>query len=229
MSSSSKKIEHISIIMDGNGRWAKKRSLKKYSGHKSGINSAIRLCKSVARNKSVKHLTLYTFSTENWKRSAFEINHLFRLIEETYDLFKDTANQFNIKINHLGITDKLPKKTINIINDAVDSTKNNDGLVLHIAFNYGGRKEIVDTINILKKKNEQISEDTFSNYLYEPNMPDPEIIIRTGGDFRLSNFLLWQSAYSELFFVKTLWPDFKYSDLSKIINKFWLRKRNFGK
>ena len=229
MSSSSKKIEHIAIIMDGNGRWAKKRSLKKYSGHKSGINSAIRLCKSVARNKSVKHLTLYTFSTENWKRSAFEINHLFRLIEETYDLFKDTANQFNIKINHLGITDKLPKKTINIINDAVDSTKNNDGLVLHIAFNYGGRKEIVDTINILKKKNEQISEDTFSNYLYEPNMPDPEIIIRTGGDFRLSNFLLWQSAYSELFFVKTLWPDFKYSDLSKIINKFWLRKRNFGK
>tara|TARA_B100001094_G_scaffold423_1_gene433 strand:+ start:986 stop:1675 length:690 start_codon:yes stop_codon:yes gene_type:complete len=229
MSSSSKKIEHIAIIMDGNGRWAKKRSLKKYSGHKSGINSAIRLCKSVARNKSVKHLTLYTFSTENWKRSAFEINHLFRLIEETYDLFKDTANQFNIKINHLGITDKLPKKTFNIINDAVDSTKNNDGLVLHIAFNYGGRKEIVDTINILKKKNEQISEDTFSNYLYEPNMPDPEIIIRTGGDFRLSNFLLWQSAYSELFFVKTLWPDFKYSDLSKIINKFWLRKRNFGK
>ena len=215
--------------MDGNGRWAKKRSLKKYSGHKFGINSAIRLCKSVARNKSVKHLTLYTFSTENWKRSAFEINHLFRLIEETYDLFKDTANQFNIKINHLGITDKLPKKTINIINDAVDATKNNDGLVLHIAFNYGGRKEIVDTINILKKKNEQISEDTFSNYLYEPNMPDPEIIIRTGGDFRLSNFLLWQSAYSELFFVKTLWPDFKYSDLSKIINKFWLRKRNFGK
>ena len=229
MSSSSKKIEHIAIIMDGNGRWAKKRSLKKYSGHKSGINSAIRLCKSVARNKSVKHLTLYTFSTENWKRSAFEINHLFRLIEETYDLFKDTANQFNIKINHLGITDKLPKKTFNIINDAVDSTKNNDGLVLHIAFNYGGRKEIVDTINILKKKNEQISEDTFSNYLYKPNMPDPEIIIRTGGDFRLSNFLLWQSAYSELFFVKTLWPDFKYSDLSKIINKFWLRKRNFGK
>jgi len=229
MSSSLKKIEHIAIIMDGNGRWAKKRSLKKYSGHKSGINSAIRLCKSVARNKSVKHLTLYTFSTENWKRSAFEINHLFRLIEETYDLFKDTANQFNIKINHLGITDKLPKKTINIINDAVDATKNNDGLVLHIAFNYGGRKEIVDTINILKKKNEQISEDTFSNYLYEPNMPDPEIIIRTGGDFRLSNFLLWQSAYSELFFVKTLWPDFKYSDLSKIINKFWLRKRNFGK
>ena len=229
MSSSSKKIEHIAIIMDGNGRWAKKRSLKKYSGHKSGINSAIRLCKSVARHKSVKHLTLYTFSTENWKRSVFEINHLFRLIEETYDLFKDTANQFNIKINHLGITDKLPKKTINIINDAVDATKNNDGLVLHIAFNYGGRKEIVDTINILKKKNEQISEDTFSNYLYEPNMPDPEIIIRTGGDFRLSNFLLWQSAYSELFFVKTLWPDFKYSDISKIINKFWLRKRNFGK
>ena len=229
MSSPLKKIEHIAIIMDGNGRWAKKNFVKKKSGHKSGINAAIDLCKSVAKNKSTNHLTLYTFSTENWKRSVFEINHLFYLIEETYELFKDTANKFNIKINHLGKTNKLPKKTINIINSAVESTKNNTGLVLHIAFNYGGRKEIVDALNVAKKKNTQINESTFNKYLYEPNMPDPEIIIRTGGDYRLSNFLLWQSAYSELFFVKTLWPDFKYRDLSKIINKFWLRKRNFGK
>ena len=229
MSSSLKKIDHIAIIMDGNGRWAKKNSLKKYSGHESGINTAINLCKSVAKNKSANHLTLYTFSTENWKRSAFEINNLFKLIEETYELFKDTANQFNIKINHLGKTSKLPKKTINIINNAVDATKNNTGLVLHIAFNYGGRREIVDALNYLKKTDIEISENKFNKYLYEPNMPDPDIIIRTGGDYRLSNFLLWQSAYSELFFVKTLWPDFKYSDLSKIINKFWLRKRNFGK
>ena len=229
MSSFLKKIDHIAIIMDGNGRWAKKNSLKKNSGHISGINTAINLCKSVARNKSTNHLTLYTFSTENWNRSAFEIKHLFNLIEETYELFKDTANKFNIKINHLGITNKLPKKTINIINNAVESTKNNTGLILHIAFNYGGRKEIVDAFNSIKKTNIQISENTFIKYLYEPNMPDPDIIIRTGGDYRLSNFLLWQSAYSELFFVKTLWPDFKYRDLSKIINKFWLRKRNFGK
>jgi undecaprenyl diphosphate synthase len=187
------------------------------------------LCKSVAKNNSINHLTLYTFSTENWKRSVFEINYLFKLIEETYELFKDTANQFNIKINHLGKTKKLPKKTINIINNAVDATKNNTGLVLHIAFNYGGRSEIVDALNYLKKTDTQISENNFNKYLYEPNLPDPDIIIRTGGDYRLSNFLLWQSAYSELFFVKTLWPDFKYSDLSKIINKFWLRKRNFGK
>ena len=224
-----KKIDHIAIIMDGNGRGAKKNSLNKKSGHISGINTAINLCKSVARNKSTSHLTLYTFSTENWSRSAFEIKHLFNLIEETYELFKDTANQFNIKINHLGITNKLPRKTINIINSAVESTKNNTGLVLHIAFNYGGRREIVDAINNLKKTNIQISENVFKKYLYEPNTPDPDIIIRTGGDYRLSNFLLWQSAYSELFFIKTLWPDFKYSDLSKIINKFRLRKRNFGK
>jgi undecaprenyl diphosphate synthase len=229
MSSPLKKIEHIAIIMDGNGRWAKKNSLKRNTGHKSGINTAIKLCKSVARNKSTSHLTLYTFSTENWKRPVYEINHLFNLIEETYELFKDTANQFNIKINHLGITNKLPRKTINIINSAVESTKNNTGLVLHIAFNYGGRREIVDAINSLKRTNIQISENVFKKYLYEPNIPDPDIIIRTGGDYRLSNFLLWQSAYSELFFIKTLWPDFKYSDLSKIINKFWLRKRNFGK
>ena len=229
MSSPLKKIEHIAIIMDGNGRWAKKNSLKRNTGHKSGINTAIKLCKSVARNKSTSHLTLYTFSTENWKRPVYEINHLFNLIEETYELFKDTANKYNIKINHLGKINKLPKKTINTINSVVSSTKSNTGLVLHIEFNYGGRKEIVDALNDLKKKNTQISETTFSKYLYEPNMPDPDIIIRTGGDFRLSNFLLWQSAYSELFFVKTLWPDFSYSDLSKIINKFWLRKRNFGK
>tara|TARA_Y100000389_G_scaffold118602_1_gene115761 strand:+ start:528 stop:1217 length:690 start_codon:yes stop_codon:yes gene_type:complete len=229
MPPSLKKIDHIAIIMDGNGRWAKKKFVKKNSGHKSGISAAINLCKSVARNKSTNHLTLYTFSTENWKRPVIEINHLFNLIEETYELFRDTANKFNIKINHLGKTNKLPKKTINIISSAVESTKNNTGLVLHIAFNYGGRKEIVDTLNVLKKKNIQINESTFNKYLYEPNMPDPDIIIRTGGDYRLSNFLLWQSAYSELFFVKTLWPDFKYRDLTKIINKFWLRKRNFGK
>ena len=229
MPTSLKKIDHIAIIMDGNGRWAKKKFVKKNSGHKSGISAAINLCKSVARNKSTNHLTLYTFSTENWKRPVIEINHLFNLIEETYELFRDTANKFNIKINHLGKTNKLPKKTINIISSAVESTKNNTGLVLHIAFNYGGRKEIVDTLNVLKKKNTQINESTFNKYLYEPNMPDPDIIIRTGGDYRLSNFLLWQSAYSELFFVKTLWPDFKYRDLTKIINKFWLRKRNFGK
>ena len=229
MPTSLKKIDHIAIIMDGNSRWAKKNSLNKYSGHESGITAAIKLCKSVAKNKSTNHLTLYTFSTENWKRSAFEINHLFNLIEDTYVLFKDTANQYNIKINHLGKTKNLPKKTINIINSAVDVTKNNTGLVLHIAFNYGGRREIIDALNNIKKKDTHVSEDKFNKYLYEPNLPDPDIIIRTGGDYRLSNFLLWQSAYSELFFVKTLWPDFRYSDLSKIINKFRLRKRNFGK
>ena len=123
----------------------------------------------------------------------------------------------------------MKKKTINIINSTVESTKKNTGLVLHIAFNYGGRREIVDALNDIKKTNTNISESTLNKYLYEPNMPDPDIIVRTGGDYRLSNFLLWQSAYSELFFTKTLWPDFKYRDLKKIINKFWLRKRNFGK
>jgi len=229
MSLSIKKINHIAIIMDGNGRWANKNSLNKSSGHKAGINSAIKLCKAVAKNNLTNNLTLYAFSTENWKRSPLEINQLFKLIEVTYELFKDTAIDNNIKINHLGKISKLPKKTISIINNTIKETKNNTGLMLHVALNYGGRSEIIDAINNSKKSNIKINEKNFHKFLYNPILPDPDIIIRTGGDYRLSNFLLWQSTYSELFFVNTLWPDFDYKKLKDIANKFWLRKRNFGK
>ena len=229
MSTSKKIINHIAIIMDGNGRWAKKKSFKKSLGHKAGINVAIKICKSVAKNKLTKNLTLYTFSTENWKRSPVEISNLFNLINDTYDSFKDAAHKNNIKIKHLGSRENLPKKTLMIIDDVIDITKDNTGLILNIALNYGGRAEIIDAFNKLNQLKLKSSEKNFTKCLYDPNLPDPEILIRTGGDYRLSNFLLWQSAYTELFFIKTLWPDFKYKMLFDITDKFSLRERKFGK
>ena len=229
MSVPKKIFNHIAIIMDGNGRWSKKKLLKKPLGHKAGIETAIQICKATSKNRLTKNLTFYAFSTENWKRSLSEINHLFKLIEETYDVFKNMAIQNNIKINHLGDRAKLPKKTLRIIDDAIEITKKNTGLNINIALNYGGRAEILNAINKLNKLNLKISEKNISKYLYNPNLPDPEIIIRTGGDYRLSNFLLWQSAYTELFFINTLWPDFKYKMLIDITEKFYARERNFGK
>ena len=229
MSKSAEKINHIAIIMDGNGRWAKKNLLNKKDGHQAGINAAIKLCKSISKQSTIKNLTLYAFSTENWNRSPQEISQLFELINITYKKFKDTANNQNIKIVHLGKTIRLPKKTIQIVNDVVESTKMNSGLTLNIALNYGGRSEILDAFKALKNSKLNINEKNFYKFLYNPKLPDPEIIIRTGGDLRISNFLLWQSAYSELFFTKTLWPNFNYTKLNKIINDFKKRKRNFGK
>ena len=229
MSLSSKKINHIAIIMDGNGRWAKKNLVNKKNGHQAGIDTAIKICKSISKDSIINHLTLYTFSTENWNRSPQEIRQLFELINSTYKQFKDTAIDQNIKIIHLGKKSKLPKQTINIVNDVVESTKMNNGLTLNIALNYGGRSEILDAFIKFKKSKLNISEKNFYKFLYNPKLPDPEIIIRTGGDLRLSNFLLWQSAYSEFFFTRTLWPNFNYTQLKKIINNFNKRKRNFGK
>ena len=215
--------------MDGNGRWAKKNLVNTKKGHQAGIDTAIKICKSISKDSIVNHLTLYTFSTENWNRSPKEIRQLFQLINSTYKQFKDTAIDQNIKIIHLGKKSKLPKQTINIVNDVVESTKMNNGLTLNIALNYGGRSEILDAFIKFKKSKLNISEKNFYKFLYNPKLPDPEIIIRTGGDLRLSNFLLWQSAYSEFFFTKTLWPNFNYIQLKKIINNFNKRKRNFGK
>ncbi len=229
MSVSSIKLNHIAIIMDGNGRWAKKNSVNKKSGHQAGIDVAIKICKSISKNSTAKHLTLYAFSTENWNRSPLEVAQLFKLIDATYKKFKKTALNENIKIIHLGKKNRLPKKTLKIINDVVETTKINNGLNLNIALNYGGRAEILDAFKIYKNSKLKINEKNFYSFLYNPKLPDPEIIIRTGGDFRISNFLLWQSAYSELFFTKTLWPSFNYTKLKKILNDFNERKRNFGK
>lgn len=229
MSASKKIINHIAIIMDGNGRWSRKKLLSRTLGHKAGIDTAIQICKETAKNKLAKNLTFYTFSTENWKRSPTEVSQLFKLINNTYEAFKDVAQLNNIQIKHLGCRTGLPKKTLNIIDDVIEITKNNTGLILNIALNYGGRAEIVDALNKLNKLELKLNEKNLSKCLYNPKLPDPEILIRTGGDYRLSNFLLWQSAYTELFFVKTLWPDFKYKMLIDVTNKFFLRERKFGK
>ena len=229
MSTSNQIINHIAIIMDGNGRWSKKKTLERSLGHKAGIDTAIQICKLTAKNKLTKNLTFYTFSTENWKRSPVEVSHLFKLIDDTYEAFKDVAQKNNIKIKHLGSRAKLPKKTLKIIDDVIEVTKDNKGLILYIALNYGGKAEIINAVHKLDKLGLKINEKNISKCLYDPKLPDPEILIRTGGDYRLSNFLLWQSAYTELFFVKTLWPDFKYKMLIDIINKYYLRERNFGK
>ena len=221
-------IIHVAIIMDGNGRWGVKHKKSRNLGHRAGLNTVERIIKSTMKNK-VKHLTLYAFSTENWNRSPLEVAQLFELIEATYKKFQKTALDENIKIIHLGKKNRLPKKTLKIINDVVETTKINNGLNLNIALNYGGRAEILDAFKIYRNSKLKINEKNFCNFLYNPKLPDPEIIIRTGGDFRISNFLLWQSAYSELFFTKTLWPNFNYTKLKKILNDFNKRKRNFGK
>ena len=223
-------FNHIAIIMDGNGRWAKKHSLTKKEGHKAGIDNAINLIKKTSNQNLTKNLTLYVFSTENWLRPLSEIRSLFKLIESTYKAFQSVALMDNISIKHLGRTEKIPKKTLDIINETIKITEKNSGLILNLAFNYGGRSEIIDAINKQKDiKKYKINEKNFSKFFYNPELPDPEIIIRTAGDMRLSNFLLWQSAYSEMFFVKTLWPDFKILNLNKIIKTFYTRKRKFGK
>ena len=229
MLASKKIINHIAIVMDGNGRWSKKKLLNKSLGHKTGIDTAIKLCEAVSKNGLTNNLTLYTFSTENWNRSPREINNLFKLIDDIYVSFKNIAQQNNIKIKHLGDRARLPKKTLNIIDDVIKVTKNNSGLVLNIALNYGGRAEILYAFNNLKKQNLVLNEKNLNKCMYNDNLPDPEILIRTGGDYRLSNFLLWQSAYTELFFINTLWPDFRYIMLKNIVNKFYLRERKFGK
>ena len=229
MLASKKIINHIAIVMDGNGRWSKKKLLNKSLGHKTGIDTAIKLCEAVSKNGLTNNLTLYTFSTENWNRSPREINNLFKLIDDIYVSFKNIAQQNNIKIKHLGDRARLPKKTLNIIDDVIKVTKNNSGLVLNIALNYGGRAEILYAFNNLKKQNLKLTEKNLSKCMYNDKLPDPEILIRTGGDYRLSNFLLWQSAYTELFFINTLWPDFRYRMLKNIVNKFYLRERKFGK
>ena len=213
--------------MDGNGRWALKNNLKKKEGHKAGIKSCINLIKSINKlDVRINELSFYVFSSENWNRSLIEINNLFNLIEEFYQEFETTAQKYNLKIRHFGSRKKLNKKILYIIDDVTKKTKNNSSIVINLVFNYGGRDEIVSSVK--KISSGIINKNNITKNLYTSMSKDPDLIIRTGGELRLSNFMLWQSAYSELFFTKKLWPDFNITDLKKIIN-FKKRKRNYGK
>ena len=219
-------IKHMAIIMDGNGRWGLKHKNSRNSGHKQGLKTVEMVMKYCIKKK-IKFLTLYAFSTENWKRPLKERNYLFRLLEIYLIEKLEKLNNEKIKIKILG--EKIfSNKLNNLLDIAEKKTIRNTKLQINLALNYGSKKEIVYAFNKLKKRS-KISENDINKNLYTKNIPDPEILIRTGNTQRLSNFLLWQAAYTEIFFVKKLWPDFSYKDLNKIIKKFSNIKRNFGK
>ena len=212
--------------MDGNGRWGLKHKNSRNLGHKEGLKTVEMVIKYCIKKK-IKFLTLYAFSTENWKRPLKERNYLFRLLEIFLIEKLERLNDEKIKIKILG-EKKFSNKLNKLLEFAEKKTTKNSKLQINLALNYGSKKEIVYAFNKLKKRT-KISENDINNNLYTKNIPDPEILIRTGNTQRLSNFLLWQAAYTEIFFEKKLWPDFKYEDLNKIVKKFSNIKRNFGK
>ncbi len=219
-------IKHVAIIMDGNGRWGLKKRKSRNYGHKKGLDTVEKIIKASIKNK-IKFLTLYAFSTENWKRPKKEIHFLFNLLEN-YLVNKITQlNKQNIKLKIIG-NKKFSKKLNNLLISSEKKTSKNNKLQINLALNYGSKNELVDTFKIIKKNNIKINEKNISNNLFTKNIPDPDFLIRTGNTQRLSNFLLWQLSYSEIFFEKKLWPDFDENDYNKIINKFKKIKRNYG-
>jgi undecaprenyl diphosphate synthase len=220
-------LNHVAIIMDGNGRWGLKQKSSRNKGHKEGLTTVERIIKETIKQK-INYLTLYVFSTENWNRPKKEINYLFKLLENFLLNKIDDFNKQDIKLNIIGVKN-FSKKLNQLLNSAEKKTFNNKKLQINLALNYGSKFEIINAIKKMKKNNEKISEKNFSKYLQTHNTPDPEILIRTGNTNRLSNFLLWQLAYAEIFFEKKLWPDFTEKDYIRIINKFKIIKRNFGK
>tara|TARA_B100001057_G_scaffold183796_1_gene184478 strand:- start:6214 stop:6891 length:678 start_codon:yes stop_codon:yes gene_type:complete len=219
-------INHVAIIMDGNGRWGLKNKKSRNAGHKAGLITVEKIIKETVKRK-IKFLTLYAFSTENWKRPKKEINYLFTLLENFLTKKIDTLNKQNIKLNILGIKN-FSKKLNKLLNNAEKITTNNNKLQVNLALNYGSKAELINALKQLNKSKKKINEKNYTNYLQTRNMPDPDLLIRTGNTKRLSNFLLWQLAYSEIFFIKKLWPDFTERDYFKILNEFKLIKRTFG-
>ena len=221
---------HIAIIMDGNGRWGLKKYKDRNKGHYFGLQNINKIIKDCIKI-NIKYLTLYTFSTENWNRPKKEIDYLFFLFKYFYKKNFNKLNKNNIKIKFIGNLKNIPKDLKVIIKKIQDKTKNNDAITVIFAFNYGAKSELVNAFkNIIKNKNKvnKINEDLINNNLYTKNIPDPDILIRTGGEKRLSNFLLWQLSYAELFFINKNWPDFNFLDLKQIINTFRVTKRKFG-
>lgn len=226
--------KHIAIIMDGNRRWAKQRNIETKLGHKEGAENLKRIAKH-ANQKGIKYLTVYAFSTENWKRTKEEIGALMILLQKYVEDFLTDDNLDNIRVNVIGDISKLEKGLQKSIQKIVEKSKENTGLTLNIAFNYGGRAEIVKAMqkigNQIKNEEiqiEDINEELVEKSLYTQGMPEPDLLIRTGGQQRISNFLLWQLAYTEFVFVSKYWPDFSNEDLDEAIRNFESRNRNFG-
>ena len=222
-------LNHVAIIMDGNGRWGLKKKKSRNFGHLKGIKSVETVIKS-SLIKKIPYLTLYTFSTDNWKRPDSEINFLFDLIRKSLKKKINKIIKQGIRVNLIGNRKGLPKDITEIVKLIERKTFKNKKITLNLALNYGSREEIINACNkLVVKKNKKINLKSFENELYTKNIPDPEILIRTGGTKRLSNFLLWQLAYTEIFFLNKLWPDFNEKDFNKIIISFNKIKRNFGK
>lgn len=226
--------KHIGIIMDGNGRWAKKRNLPRTMGHKAGVETIRRILKECNRF-GVRYLTLYAFSTENWKRPQDEVNALMSLLIEYLKKELKELHENNVVVNYVGNVEKLPQKAQQALVDAWELTKNNSGVQMNLALNYGGREEIIQGVrNLLKAVSEgefsmsDLSEESFKDFLYTKGQPDPELIIRPSGELRLSNFLLYQGAYSELWFNQIFWPDFTEEHLRMAILDYQRRDRRFG-
>ncbi len=221
---------HVAIIMDGNGRWARQRGLPLLAGHRAGTENIRRVIKSFT-DYGVRYLTLYAFSTENWGRPDSEIKGLFQLLREVIRRETAELHQANVQLRHVGTMDRVPQPLQGAIRKSVELTKNNTGLVLSLAFNYGGRAEIVDAIRRIVR--ERVPPDTIdaglvSSYLYTAGLPDPDLIIRTGGEMRLSNFLIWQAAYAEYYATPTYWPDFGLEEVQRALDAYGRRQRRFG-
>ena len=220
-------LNHVAIIMDGNGRWGLKNKNSRNAGHKAGLSTVERIIKESIKQK-IKFLTLYAFSTENWKRPKKEIKFLFGLLENFLVNKIDDLHEQNIKLKIIGIKN-FSSELNKLLDKSEKKTSKNTKLQINLALNYGSKFELINAFKNLKKKNDTINERNLSKHLQTKNIPDPDILIRTGNTKRLSNFLLWQIAYSEIFFEKKLWPDFNQNDYDKIIKKFKHIKRNFGK
>ena len=220
-------LKHVAIIMDGNGRWGIKHHNSRNKGHKAGLKTVETVIK-VSLEKKIPYLTLFAFSTENWKRPKTEVNSLFKLLESFLKKKIEEFNKNQIKLKIIG-EKKFPKKLNKLLKDSEKKTKSNSKLQINLALNYGSKKEIINALKLLNKKKMVINEKNISKLLYTKNIPDPDLLIRTGNTKRLSNFLLWQISYSEIFFSNKLWPDFKANDFINILKKFRRIKRKFGK
>lgn len=223
---------HVAIIMDGNGRWAKRHGLKRYQGHEKGAES-VRVVVRATRELAIPYLTLYAFSEENWKRSPLEVRQLMELLNKFLQSELEEMQQNGIRFLAMGRLHKLPQETQRLIQHTIDATSHNKDMTLILALSYGGRQELIDAVNALlksvKTKNKaDVTEAEFIRFLYLPEVPEPDLLIRTSGEMRISNFMLWQLAYTELYFTPVLWPDFKKEDYLEALYEYQRRERRFG-
>ena len=223
--------EHVALIMDGNGRWARSRGVTRSEGHRAGTHNVRRVVEAFA-DHGVRYLTLYAFSTENWERPESEVQSLLHILKEVTGREAEQLHERDVRLRHLGRLDRVSDELQQAIQDSLDLTRSNTGLTLCVALDYGGRAEILDAVRRLVSSGisaEEITDDVFRSFLYTDGVPDPDLVIRTGGEMRLSNFLIWQSAYAEFYSTPVYWPDFDEAQVAKALAAFGARQRRFGK